>query len=145
MGQTFEEHDKILDKHAVLLEYLVVLDENNFENYLSIRIMPTKVKDDWIHGNAFLKPSNPMILKETSEHVRTEEDYLLLTVNVLSWLRYQEVNHHDITMSEVKVMFKSYKGTGFGCRNTVKYVGFVNFQGIKNEGKRAMPSPVTGP
>eukprot|EP00957_Ditylum_brightwellii_P030104 2278748-Ditylum_brightwellii.AAC.1 len=34
----------------VLLEHLVVLDENDFENHLSIRIMPSKVKDDWIHG-----------------------------------------------------------------------------------------------
>eukprot|EP00957_Ditylum_brightwellii_P067892 5154565-Ditylum_brightwellii.AAC.1 len=89
-----------------------------------------------MHGKTVLKLSNPIILKESSDHVRTEEDDLPSTVTVSSWLRCQEVNRHNITMPEVKVMFKLYKETGYGCRNTVKSVGFLNFQGIKNEGTK---------
>eukprot|EP00957_Ditylum_brightwellii_P141298 10765757-Ditylum_brightwellii.AAC.1 len=64
--------------------------------------MPNKVKDEWMHGKTILKSSNPIILKESSEQVRTEKGYLPSTVTVSSWLRCQEVNHHDITMPEVK-------------------------------------------
>eukprot|EP00957_Ditylum_brightwellii_P027167 2053960-Ditylum_brightwellii.AAC.1 len=40
---------------------------------------------------------------------------------------------------------KEYISSSFGSRNTVKLVSrFVIFQGIKNEGNRAIPSPISG-
>eukprot|EP00957_Ditylum_brightwellii_P061665 4679379-Ditylum_brightwellii.AAC.1 len=65
-------------------------------------IMPNKVKDEQMHGKTVLKLSNPVILKESSEHVRAEKGYLPSTVTVSSWLRCHEMNHHNTTMPEVK-------------------------------------------
>eukprot|EP00957_Ditylum_brightwellii_P106336 8112418-Ditylum_brightwellii.AAC.1 len=144
-GRSFEEHNELLDKHAVLIENLVVINENDFKHHLSSQVMPSKMKESWCKGKAVVKSFNPLILKDTLEAVLIKKEYISSSVNVSSWLRCQEVNHDDVTMSEINIMLKSYKNTGFGSQNTVKSVGFVNFQGIKNKGNRVMPSPVTGP
>eukprot|EP00957_Ditylum_brightwellii_P120439 9189464-Ditylum_brightwellii.AAC.1 len=97
--------------------------------------------DEW---ELVLNSSNQLILKESLWLVLTEKEYISSSVTVSSWLRCNEVDHHNVTMSEINMIFKSYKTTGFGSCTTVKYVGFVMFQGVNNEGNRVVSSPVTG-
>ena len=144
-GSTLEKHDSFLDDHAESVDNLVIIDESDFQHHLSIRLIDNNVEETWMQSNKVLQSSSPIVLKQESEQVQKFSDYIPGSVSVSTWVRCKEVNHHDVSWDDVNVFFKAYSHVGFGNRNCVKSVGFTQFQGLRNEGNRSMPSPVSGP
>jgi len=63
---------------------------------------------------------------------------------VSHWIRCKEANPFDLSMEDMSLLKKAY-GPGYGSRLTTKVVGFNLYQGTRQKGNRAAPSPIEGP
>jgi hypothetical protein len=144
-GRSFEDHDNFLHNNNCGIETLLILDEHSFKHHLSIHLIPNMIEAELLQKCHVLQASSPVIVTEEFDSVQEQCAFVKGSVEVSTWVRCKEANHHDVTRDEVDVYFKAYSYVGYGNRNTVKSVGFSKFLGLKNEGNRSMPTPVAGP
>jgi hypothetical protein len=150
-------HDLLLKKHQSSEIFATHVDVSKYPKGLRIRVVPPEFFDRNDVDSFQTSSIAPRIVmaKEAGEphDPRISVGPLMTDKFVASchtglpvshWIRCKEANPFDITIEDMSLLKKAY-GPGYGSRLTTKVVGFNLYQGTRQKGNRAAPSPIEGP
>jgi hypothetical protein len=155
---TPDSHDLLLENLQSSEIFMKHVDISEYPNGLRVRVVPEEYFNNQDVASFRTSSKSPRIVlaKESGEpHVPLIcHDGPAMTTQVVPsnftglpvshWIRCREANPFDITLDDMSLLKKAYSH-GYGSRLTTKVVGFNLYQGIRQRGNRAAPSPVEGP
>jgi hypothetical protein len=151
-------HDLLLRELQSSEIFTKHVDVSEYPNGLRIRVVPEEYFNSKDVGSFRTSCNSPrlVIAKESGEphvphvcHVSSQTTTQVVPSHhtglvVSHWIRSKEANPFDITLEDMSLLEKAYSH-GYGSRLTTKVVGFNLYQGLRQKGNRAAPSPVEGP